>query len=281
MNLQQLTKALGQMKLELERAITTASFGGKRCTNGHEAKQALIRSSRLIVQIHEVVKQDLDQALASRGVPYKMHPALGRSSPELHVTGFIKKKKQDVVALVGNTQIRREIVDDGPLEGTEDALGRQASATAIVVSVRSQLSSVDKNFDTLMERAFAETLNLRLRMPELVMGEIYLLPIYEYDAEAMKKNQVVFGNKPVALEKFIRTFIGISGRRPSETGELYKYERSALILGDFRKNPPMIYATPADLVQLGVDSALANMYQGLTPQGFGDDIVSNHLQRHS
>ena len=280
MNIQQLSQTLASIKADIERAINTASFAGDRYNDGQKAKEALIRSSRLILQIHELAKQSLDGVLRTQHIPYRIHPPLGFSSPEMHVTGFIKKKRQDIVILVGNTQVYPEKVSEGPLEGMVDSLGRKASETAIVVGVRSQLSSVEKNFDTLMERAFAETLNLRLRLPNLVMGEIYLLPIFEYDAEAMKENRVAFGNSPVAIEKFIRTFIGISGRLPGATGDLYKYERSALILSDFRQNPPEIYATPEQLIQVGVNSDIANMYPKLSPEGFAEDIINAHLQRH-
>ena len=280
MNIQRLSITLASIKTDIERAITTASFAGNRYDSGQKAKEALIRSSRLILQIHEVAKEGLDEVLRSRQFPYRIHPPLGSSSPELHVAGFIKKKRQDIVILIGNTQVHRENIDEGPLQGTEDTLGRKASETAIVIGVRSQLSSVDKNFDTLMERAFAETLNLRLRLPTLVMGEIYLLPIFEYDDIAMQNNRVAFKRSPIGLQKFIRTFIGISGRMPSATEDLYKYERSALILTDFRQNPPEIYSNPAQLIQVGVNSDIANMYPKLSPEGFAADIINAHLQRH-
>ena len=66
------------------------------------------------------------------------------------------------------------------------------------------MSSVAKNFDTLMERAFAETLNLRLRLPGLVMGEVYVPPIVEYDDVAMRTNRVAWKKKPIPVEKSIR-----------------------------------------------------------------------------
>lgn len=280
MNILRLSQALASIKTDIESTITTASFAGDPYDDGQKAKEAIIRSSRLILQIHEVAKESLDDVLRSRHIPYQIHPPLGSSSPELRVTGFIKGKRQDIVVLVGNTQSYPERVAEGPLQGTEDTLGRKASETAIVIGVRSQLSSVGKNFDTLMERAFAETLNLRLRLPKLVMGEIYLLPIFEYDDAAMKSNRVAFKRSPIELEKFIRTFIGISGRLPQETKDEYKYERSALILTDFRPNPPAVYLTPLQLVQVGVAQNIANMYPMLSPEGFAIDIIDAHLLRH-
>ncbi len=204
--------ALGEIKRGVETAIASARFDGKKYENGQKAKEALIRSSRLIQTVHEATKASLHAELARRSVPHSVHPPLGRPSPELNVTGFIKKKKQDVVVLIGRDEPTPETIVDGPLEGATDALGKSASESSIVVGVRSQLSSVAKNFDTLMERAFAETLNLRLRFPMLVMGEVYLLPIYEYDDSRMTANAVAFKSDPVPLGKFIRTFAGISGR---------------------------------------------------------------------
>lgn len=280
MNLPSLRRAIGQIKIDIERAITSASFDGNSYENGQRAKEALIRSSRLILQIHEVTKESLDEVLRARYTPYSINPPLGHSSPELYVTGFIKKKKQDIVVMVGNTRPRREVVAEGPLEGTEDTLGMNAIETAIVIGVRSQLSSVSKNFDTLMERAFAETLNLRLRYTRLVMGEVYLFPVVEYDDDAMKNNRVAFKRQPIDLEKFIRTFYGISGRTANESDGLYKYERTALIFADFRQSPPVLCMSPEDLYRAGTNDEMVTKYLSLSPEGFASDIVRIHAQRH-
>lgn len=280
MNVARLRKAIGQIKTDIERAITSASFNGHSYADGQKAKEALIRSSRLIMRIHEATKQSLDQALRARHTPYSINPPLGQSSPELPVTGFIKKKKQDIVVLVGNTRKHREVVEEGPLEGTEDIIGKEASETAIVIGVRSQHSSVTKNFDTLMERAFAETLNLRLRLPRLVMGEVYLLPVVEYDDEAMKNNRVAFKRQPVGLNKFIRTFYGISGRLANETDGLYKYERTALIIADFRQTLPQLCMTPDGLSRAGVTDDMVSKFERLSPERFASDIVRVHAERH-
>ena len=280
MNLKRLRQAIRQIKTDIEQAITSASFNGKTYENGQKAKEALIRSSRLILQIHEVTKQSLEEVLCKRATPYSINPPLGHSSPELVVTGFIKKKKQDIVVLVENIQPRRELISEGLLEGTKDNLGKDVSEAAIVIGVRSQLSSVSKNFDTLMERAFAETLNLRLRLPRLVMGEVYLLPVVEYDDEAMKNNRVAFKRSNTNLGKFIRTFYGISGRSANETDALYKYERTALILVDFRRTPPKLFMSPDDLLRAGLNTEMVKKYASLSPEGFASDITKVHAERH-
>jgi hypothetical protein len=283
MNIEKLSHALAQMKTKYEKAITTASFGGEQKENGQEAKQALIRSSGLIFPIHEIAKEAISDALKEMDVPHQPHPPLGSNSPELSVTGLIKRKQQDVVMLIGNTKRVPEKIDDGPLEGSIDDLGRSVSERAIVIGVRSQLSSVAKNFDTLMERAFAETLNLRLRLPKLVMGEVYLLPIYEYNDAAMKTNEVAFKPSPINIRKFIRTFISISGRTPddSQIPNSYKYERSVLLLADFRPEIPEIYYEPSQLMKVGVDSETAHSYANLSPVEFASDIVRIYHERHS
>jgi hypothetical protein len=280
MNISKLKDALTEIKADMEAAIVTASFNGRSYDNGQKAKEALIRSSRLILKIHEVTKESLHDKLTRLGLPYAIYPPLGASSPELPVTGFIKKKRQDIVVLVSNVCPECETVADGPLQGIKDPLGASVTKTSVVISIRSQLSSVGKNFDTLMERAFAETLNLRLRFPGLVMGEVYLLPLFEYMDEAMKENRVEFNRQPIPIDKFIRTFVGISGRSAETSGDIYKYERTALILADFRKNPPELCLTPSDLVRFGVNSGMANKYQQISPLGFASDILDIHLRRH-
>jgi hypothetical protein len=280
MNIDRLNQSLSEIKVDIERAICTASFNSRTYDNGQKAKEALIRSSRLILKIHEVTKESLRDKLKLIGLPFAIHPQLGASSPELAVTGFIKRKRQDIVVLIGNISPESETIVDGPLHGTNDPLGSTATKTSIVIGIRSQLSSVGKNFDTLMERAFAETLNLRLRFPNLVMGEVYLLPVVEYDDDAMTRNRVAFNRQHVQIDKFIRTFLGISGRSAEECGDLYKYERTALILADFRRDPPELCLTPSDLVRVGVNSEMADKYEQISPHNFASDIIDTHLRRH-
>ena len=66
MNLELLQQAINGMKQHLEAAITTATFNGRNCADGHVAKQALIRSQGLIFPIHEVVKRSLADELERR-----------------------------------------------------------------------------------------------------------------------------------------------------------------------------------------------------------------------
>ena len=283
MNLTDLQIAVNEIKVALEDAVTTASYGGNDFTNGLEAKTALIRSVTLIQRIHELTKRSLHVELERRQISHKIFPPLGFSTPEMDVWGLLKKKKQDVVVLIGDTRPERELITEGPLLDGFDELGIAATKSAIVIGVRSQLSSVDKNFDTLMERAFAETMNLRLRHPYLVMGEVYLLAVKDYDEQAMKRNQIAWKSRFTNIERFISIFNGISHRTDHEDiRESFKYERSALLLVDFSQNPPKIYTTKEELQADGIVSQnFAGDYRGLSPCNFAADILDKYAERHA
>lgn len=282
MNITQLEQAVSEIKGDLEAAIRTCRCIGREYPNGQKAKEALIRSQRLIMKVHEVTKASLSAALHTEGLSHTIHPPLGASGPELKVTGFIKAKQQDVVALIDAQRPTPETIQEGPLEGFRDDIGKAASEKAIVIGVRSQMSSVAKNFDTLMERAFAETLNLRLRLPSLVMAEVYLLPVVEYDDVAMVSNRVAFKPGFVPVERFIKTFIGISGRQNDDLdASLYKYDRSCLVLVDCREDLPRVFETLEQLKAEGIVRADLELDFGkLSPRGFCTDLVEAYVERH-
>jgi hypothetical protein len=283
MNLTNLQIAVNEIKVAVNDAVTTASYGGNDFANGLEAKTALIRSVTLIQRIHELTKRSLHVELERRGIPHQIHPPLGLPTPEMDVWGLLKKKKQDVVVLIGGARPSRDQITEGPLLGEFDELGTAATRSAIVIGVRSQLSSVDKNFDTLMERAFAETMNLRLRHPYLVMGEVYLLAVKDYDEQAMKRNQIAWKRRFTNIERFISIFNGISHRVDREDiRQSFKYERSALLLVDFSQNPPKIYTTKEELQGDGIVSqTFAGDYRGLSPCNFAADILDKYAERHA
>ncbi|MCY3736488.1 MAG: hypothetical protein OXG13_08830 [Gemmatimonadaceae bacterium] len=274
--------AVEAIKTDLEQTIRTAHYNGQAYEDGLRAKEALIRSQSLIIRIHEAAKVSICQELERVTRKFTIHPPLGERGPEVAISGYIKRKRQDIVVLFGETGLIPEVITQGPLAGSINSIGRERSESAIVIGVRSQLSSVGKNFDTLMERAFAETLNLRLRLPRLVMGEVYLLPVVEYDDQAMKANRIAWKRGYTPVEKFIRTFLGITHRDTGAvTEDPYKYERSALILVDFRQSPPMIFSTLEELKEAGcISPGFTGDFGLLTPTDFANDIVSTHRERH-
>jgi len=294
MDMQLLQRLVEEIKHDIDYAVTNSGFinangevqthnsKDEKFLNGLQAREALIRSEKLIQRIHELAKVSLDAELKKRGFSnYEIHPPLGKPSPEKDVWGLLKKKKQDVVVLFQKPN--KEKIIEGPLKGDFDLLGKETTKNSIVIGVRSQLSSIDKNFDTLMERAFAETMNLRLRHPHLIMGEVYMLPVKEYDEQAMKDNKIVFKKKFTNVEKFISIFNGISGRKNhDDILESYKYEKSALILVDFSQNPVKIYKTLEELKEDGIVSSNYNEdYSLLAPQHFSQKLIDAYMSRHT
>ena len=282
MNRTLLRNAIAEIKEAMRQVITTASYGDRTYDTGLSAKTGLIRSESLIQRIHEVTKQSLHSELNFREIEHEIHPPLGAKSPELTVWGLLKKKKQDIVILAGNMEAEPELIQVGPLAGQMDELGRRVTNQSIVIGVRSQLSSIAKNFDTLMERTFAETINLRFRHPRLVMGEVYLLAVKDYDEQLMKENRVGWKNEYTNVERFISIFNSMSGRDDYEdVNEFYRYERCVLLLVDFSLEPPKVYETLDELRADGIVGANFNQnFYRLSPTNFSQDLVHAYMRRH-
>ena len=287
MEIELLKEKIQEIKNTIENTVTSANFVNskgetKRKDDGLQAKVSLITSGQLIQNIHEVVKISLKEGLGKEGFKdFSIHPPIGKSSPEKDVWGFLKKKKQDVVVLFEKE--KEDEIEEGPLKGTKDLLGKNATKYSIVIGIRSQLSSVGKNTDTLMERAFAETFNLRLRHPYLVMGEVYILIVKEYDEQVMKENRIEFKDKYSKVEKYISIFNAMSGRNNYDKFlDNYKYEKSALLLVDFSREPAKIYSNLEELKEDGIVSQdFSEDFSLLSPQNFVKDLIDAYKVRHN
>lgn len=271
-----LQNSINKFQLELFASIRTATYNDKTYQNGQKAKEALIRSQTLIFNVHESVKKSFHTKLKSEtNFDWLVHPQLGQTKPELKIYGKLKGKDQDIVFL--RTPVRPSRFDDGPNIGQVDAVGIEATKRSIIIGVRSQMSSVDKNFDTLMERAFAETLNLRLRATVITMGEVYVLPIKELDDQSMLRNQVEFSDRRVKVEKFIRIFNSFSGRSDLKFENQYKYDASALVLLDLQQNPPKIIFNRKDLKQYDFNDEVCCLFENISAEGFDERLLKNYL----
>ncbi len=279
MDLTLLKDAVSNFQDALFSAITTATYNGVQYDDGQKAKEALIRSQSLIMRIHESTKVSVLSTLQqSFGDNWIVYPPVGANSPELKIFGLLKGKNQDLVFL--KDSLVPSTFRDGPNIGVIDTVGEQATNTSIVIGVRSQMSSVDKNFDTLMERAFAETLNLRLRTPILCMGEVYLLPLRELDSKAMKQNKIVFSRKKVNIEKFIRIFNAFSDRQDVRVEEQYKYDASCLVLIDLEQSPAKVITNGAELQEYDVPASLCAQFDKIAPTSFDDRLVTQYMKLH-
>lgn len=240
---------------------------------GTTAKNNLIRSSAPINLIHEAVKY----SLIDNGVsPKYIKPALNETTGELPLYGFLKKKNQDIAVIPKDIKPKSERV----ILGQTDKFGEAFTTRVLSINVRSQLSSAAKNFDTLYERTFAEASNLHGRCPLMVLGEVYMIAIREYDISASDRNLVKFkpldSNISNHVEKYLLYFEMLN-RRNSAEGQDYKYERVSLVLVDFSTDVPKIYNTKEELIHDGLlDSQSIATIENLT----FDSLVPSLLLRY-
>jgi len=213
--------------------------------NGEAGKVSLIRSSKHIMNIHEAVKS----MLIERGFD-KNHifPPLDETKPELKLSGFIKSKNQDICVKPKQIQRKQEILTEGVLSGIIDEYGYDYTEQILSINVRSQISSLGKNFDTLYERTILEAFNLHMRCRKMCLGEVYLLAIPEYDSESVKTNEICFvGPSSKLVQGYIRAFQKINERNNYEIDD-YKYESVCLLIVDFSGDTPILFKNNAELI---------------------------------
>lgn len=238
MILESIDEAVCRIKELIERSIVDG---------GVEAKNNLIRTQQPICILHDAAKA----SFISQGVNSDfINPPYGEHTGELKLAGFFKCKDQDICILPNNISVQEEILMfDGILRGKKDPYGFSLTEKILSVNVRSQLSSIAKNFDTLYERTFAEALNLHLRCPRMVLGEFYMIPVFEYDDALAKGNIVGFKqNRKIQehIQKYIYSFSAVNNRSTT-VDEKYKYERVCLLIVDFSRPIPKIYNSDEEL----------------------------------
>jgi hypothetical protein len=281
----QLQDALNIIKRDIESAIIT---------DGEKGKNALIRTQKPIKLIHDVVKT----AFLSQGInPSLINPDYIRlkknailpkkinikpivlKDKELALAGYLKTKNQDVSIIPNNILVCTETLGFPTyLNGFIDKYGTDFTESVLSINVRSQLSSVSKNFDTLYERTFAEALNFHLRLPKMVLGEVYLINLKEYDSDEAKLKRVAFKNSEY-IEKYILAFQALNNRS-SILNDLFKYERIALLIVDFSQSIPKLYNTTQELINDGLLPAgtLANI-NTLSFNNFTQDLLQIYKAR--
>lgn len=271
MFLETVDEAVARIKYLIERSIIDG---------GVEAKNNLIRTQEPICILHDVVKASFMRLGVN---PDYVNPPYGEHNGELKLAGFFKCKDQDICILPNNVSAEEEILlFDGILKGKKDPFGFELTQKILSVNVRSQLSSIAKNFDTLYERTFAEALNLHLRCPNMVLGEFYMIPVFEYDDHLAKYHRVGFKqNRRIQkhIQKYIYSF-GAINNRSTVSGEEYKYERVCLLIVDFNRDTPKIYDSDDELKADGLlpEHTTASI-NNMNFSTFANSLISIYQQR--
>ena len=213
---------------------------------------SLIRSKKLINLLHEYVIGELKRRVEPSWI-----------ITDKKVYGFPKTKEQDIIV-------------QPPQNGRNVSVG-----PIMAINVRSQLSSIEKNYDTLFERIFAEALNLHNRFPYMVLGYLYLLPKVGYNSDAAKKMRVKLSER-YNLEKYLLSFLSVA-KRGSPTDVAWKYEKVCLLFVDFERSPPEII----DDVQVFVNEGLVSekftqlyTFEELSIKNFFDELYKTTMERY-
>ena len=245
--------------------------------SGNKGKTAMIRSSKPTLNIHEAVKVQLIENGVNKELIY---PPLNSRTPELKLAGFLKQKNQDVCVTPNDEEETIEVLKIGLLNGKEDKFGEEFTKKTLTINVRSQISSIQKNFDTLYERTISEAQNLHERCPEMVLGEVYMIAVPEYDDKAFAKKKSKFKIISAKLvEKYIKSFQAITNR-VDVSKNFYQYEATCLLIVDFSKKTPKIYNSTTELISDGLlpkDTKIK--FEGLEWSSFSKKLIQTHETR--
>ena len=137
-NLITLSQALEQIKALVENAIRT---------DGEAGKKRVINSKQVINILHEVVKSTLIENDVN---PELINPRLGETRGEIKLAGFVKFKNQDICVLPNHLTPTPEPLNFYGLHyGKNDAYGELYSEHIFTINLRSQLSALSANIDTM------------------------------------------------------------------------------------------------------------------------------------
>jgi hypothetical protein len=260
--------ALNEFKSLIENAIIEG---------GDQAKTAIIRSSKPILAIHEAIKTQLVDSGVNKVL---ITPAINSRKDELKLSGFLKQKNQDICVRPKYIDKKSEIMEIGLLNGITDDYGKEFTRHTLAINVRSQISSIQKNFDTLFERTVMEAYNLHERCNDMVLGEVYMIAIPEYDDKEFKNKKVAFKplNKKI-VEKYIKSFQSITNRQ-SIDNKNFQYEVTCLLIVNFKENPPKLYHKTQELIQDELLPKNSNtIYEGLEWEEFSKKLLGTYESR--
>lgn len=119
------------------------------------------------------------------------------------------------------------------------AVIHEEAGPLIIISIRSQMSSFDKNFKNYIEGLSGEAANLHEAYPNLVVGLIYILPKETIQMDSAGRREIH------DLQKKEKLFKPMSYRKDAKDSPS-KFEHIAYLAVDFVKDPPEVLDIPSD-----------------------------------
>lgn len=244
-NQNSLINALRDMKLLYESV----------CIESAKRTQEMIRSKEFIGHLHDFTKEELRRCGIKDSYIYEDKRIVGHSKP----------KEQDIL-----------------VQTPQDGKRNHSTGPPLVINIRSQLSSIGKNYDTLFERVMAEATNLHGRFPALVSGYIYLLPTMGYNTKASGEQGRPCRTEKYDLEKYLFSFHTIA-KREKPGDEIWKHEEVCLLVVDFERDPPKILDTTEDFLEGGrISQEFSEIIkiEDLSIKNFFDELLKKLRKRY-
>ncbi len=183
-----------------------------------------------LIEMKRLYESDPKKAVRSQGMIKMLHEFSVRELKRLGIS----ERKVDI-----KTEAR--IFGSHKPKEVDVAVIHPQAGPLIAISLRSQMSSIEKNFANYYEGIIGDVISLHGKYPDLVVGQIYLLPRHTI----IKDKNGQTRKEAHDLEKKEPLFLRIANRK-NGTDRIDKYEHLAYLAVDFLKNPPEVLEIPKD-----------------------------------
>jgi len=133
------------------------------------------------------------------------------------------------------------------------------------------MTKISANQDTIFERAYAESVNLKMPI-NFIIGEVFVLPYYEINHEKCKQNIIDY-KKQIDLNWFFSHYTKVNLREDLSITDknFVKYDKLCILIIDFRE-------TPAKIVTDFRDSNFNQRYEEFSYEGFCEYLLNKYKQ---
>lgn len=139
------------------------------------------------------------------------------------------------------------------------ALVHPTSGPLVAISLRSQMSSLSKNFSNYYEMEVGDVYAMHERFPMCVVGLIYLHPL----SSLVPDHEDIYFNFDKAEKMF-----GLINGREKPTESFGHYEEIAYMRVDFHQDPPVLDTDFPTKPNLRLDNFFDNIYQKFVDRNF-------------